>query len=126
MSLNINLVHARIICILLGVLIDLMVPRSGGHPDDPVLLDPPLLLLRARLTLLGQHHLVPLFLLLACLQLLHELALEGGPDLGGWRLRSINRVAVYLVLAKGGARDLPHAGIGIGLLGLLQTEKCLQ
>ena len=112
MSLNIHLVHASIICILLEVLIDLMVPRSvggGGHPDDPVLLDTPLLLLRARLTLLGQYHLVPLFLVLACLQLLHELALEGGPDLGAWGLRSISRVDLYLVLAKGGAGVLSHA-----------------
>jgi hypothetical protein len=104
MSLNILLVHACIICIFLEVLIELLVPRSagGGHSYDPVLFETPILL-RTSLTLLRLNDLVALFLLLACLQLLHEFALEGGPDLGGWGFRSITRVDLYLVLAKGGA-----------------------
>jgi hypothetical protein len=128
MSLNILLVHACIICIFLEILIELLVPRSGtgvGHSYAPVLLETPILL-RTSLTLLRLNDLVALFLLLACLQLLHEFALEGGPDLGGRGFRSITRFDLYLVLAKGGARVLSHSGIGLSLLGLLQTEKHLQ
>ena len=77
-----------------------MIPASGGgsHSDDPALLDSPLILLRSILTLLTQHHLVPLFLMLDCFQLLHEFALEGSPDLGGRRLRYIFHFNLYFVL----------------------------
>ena len=119
MSLIIQLVHARIICILLEVLIGFMVPGGCGHPDDPILLDPPVLLLCTCLTLQAQHHLVPLFLLLDCLELLHEFALQGGTDLGHRWLRSVAHFNLYLVLAKGGGGIVPHSGIGLDLVGLL-------
>jgi hypothetical protein len=62
---------------------------------------------------------VPLFLLLDCLELLHEFALQGSPDLGHRGLRSVAHFVLYLILAKGGGRELGHSGISLGLLGLL-------
>ena len=101
-SLNIQFVDARIICVFLEVLKRLMIPASGGSrdSDDPALFDSPLILLRTILTLLTQHHLVPIFLMLDCFQLLHEFALQGGPDLGNRRLRYIFHFNLFFVLVK--------------------------